>query len=84
VLTNLTHPLPSGGTVPLILHFMNAGNVKVTLPVFSRSDYYATFSPAPAPTPTPSGTKHGKGASSPGATSTSSPGAPATPSPSPS
>ena len=34
VLTSLTHPLPSGGTVPLILHFMNAGNVKVALPVF--------------------------------------------------
>jgi copper(I)-binding protein len=86
VLTNLTHPLPSGGTVPLILHFMNAGNVKVTLPVFPRSDYYATFSPAPTPTPTPtpSGTRHGKGASGRGATPTASPGASATPSPSPS
>ena len=84
VLTSLTHPLPSGGTVPLILHFMNAGNVKVTLPVFPHSDYYATFSPAPTPTPTPSGTRHGKGASGPGATPTASPGASATPSPSPS
>ena len=82
MLTNLTHPLPSGGTVPLILHFMNAGNVKVTLPVFPHSDYYATFSPAPTPTPTPSGTQqHGKG---PGAIPTASPGASATPSPSPS
>jgi copper(I)-binding protein len=79
VLTNLAHPLPSGGTIPLVLHFMNAGAVKVTLPVFPRADYYATFSPAPSPTPTPSATKHGKGT---GATSTASPGASATPSPS--
>jgi len=84
VLTGLTHPLPSGGTIPLVLHFVNAGNVKLTLPVFPRADYYATFSPAPTPSPTPSGTKHGKGTGGPGAAPTASPGASVTPSPSPS
>jgi copper(I)-binding protein len=82
VLTNLTHPLPGGGAIPLVLHFMNAGSVKVTLPVVPRADYYTTFSPAPSPSPTPSATKHGKGTGGPGATSTPSPGASATPSPS--
>ena len=84
VLTNLTHPLQSGGTIPLVLHFLNAGSVRVTLPVISRSDYYATFSPAPSPPPTPSATstKQGKGTGGPGAASTASPGASATPSPS--
>ena len=82
VLTNFTRPLPSGGTIPLVLHFMNAGNVKLTLPVFPHAAYYATFSPAPSPTPTASPSKHGKGTASPGATSTASPGASATPSPS--
>jgi copper(I)-binding protein len=75
VLTNLTHPLASGGTIPLVLHFMNAGDVRVTLPVFPHADYYTTFSPAPTPTPTPTGTKHGTATASPGATSTPSPGA---------
>jgi copper(I)-binding protein len=82
VLINLTHPLPSGGTIPLVLHFMNAGNVKVTLPVFPDADYFTTFSPAPSPTPTPTAAGHGKGTASPGATSTASPGATSTPSPS--
>jgi copper(I)-binding protein len=82
VLTNLPHPLTGGGTIPFVLHFMNAGDIRLTLPVIPRSDYYATLSPAPSPTPTPSATKHGKGTASPGATSTASPGASATPSPS--
>lgn len=84
VLTNLTHPLQSGGTVPLVLHFTVAGNIRVVLPVVPRADYYATLSPAPSPTPTPSATKHTKGTGGAGATSTASPGASATPSPSPS
>lgn len=65
VLTHLTHPLPSGGTIPLVLHFVNAGNLRLTLPVFPRADYYTTFSPAPSPTPTPTATKHGKATPSP-------------------
>jgi len=84
VLTNLTHPLQGGETILLVLHFINAGDVRLTLPVIPRSDYYATYSPAPSPTPTPSATKHGKGTAGPGATSTASPGGSATPSPSPS
>ena len=72
VLTNLTHPLAGGGAVPIILHFMNAGSVRTTLPVIPRSTSYATFSPAPTPTPTPSATsaRQRKGA---GGTSTASP-----------
>jgi copper(I)-binding protein len=65
VLTNLSHPLPSGGTIPLVLHFVNAGNLRLTLPVFPRADYYTTFSPAPSPTPTPTATKHGTATPSP-------------------
>jgi copper(I)-binding protein len=84
VLTNLTHPLPGGGAIPVVLHFVNAGNIRLTLPVIPRSDYYATFAPAPSPSPTPSATstKHGQGTGGPGATSTSSPGASGKPSPS--
>jgi copper(I)-binding protein len=82
VLTSLTHPLPGGGAIPFVLHFMNAGDVRLTLPVIPRSDYYTTFSPAPSPTPTPSATRHGTGTGRPGATSTASPGSSGTPSPS--
>ena len=73
VLTNLTHPLQGGGAIPFVLHFMNAGDVRLILPVIPRSDYYATLSPAPSPVPPPSGAKHGKGTASPGATPTPSP-----------
>jgi copper(I)-binding protein len=82
VLTNLMHPLQGGGTIPLVLHFMNAGDVRLTLPVVPRAGYYTTFSPAPSPTPTPSANQQGKGTASPGATPTASPGASGTPSPS--
>jgi len=70
VLTNLTHPLAGGGAVPVILHFMNAGSVRTTLPVIPRSTSYATFSPAPTPTPSATSTAHPKGT---GGTSTASP-----------
>jgi copper(I)-binding protein len=56
VLTNLTRPLPGGEAIPVILNFMNSGNIRLTVPVIPRSDYYATFSPAPSPTPTPTAT----------------------------
>jgi copper(I)-binding protein len=82
VLTNLTHPLRGGGSIPIVLNFMNAGNVKLIVPVIPRSDYYATFSAAPSPSPAPSATStgHGKGTGGPGGTSTASPTAQATPS----
>jgi copper(I)-binding protein len=70
VLTNLTHPLAGGGAVPVILHFMNAGSVRTTLPVIPRSTSYATFSPAPTPTPSATSTAHPNGT---GGTSTASP-----------
>ena len=61
VLASLTHPLPGGGAVSVILHFMNAGSVRTTLPVIPRSTSYATFSPAPTPSPTPSATSAARG-----------------------
>ena len=81
VLTGLVHPLQGGGAIPIVLHFMNAGNVRLTVPVLPRSDYYATFSPAPSPSPTPSArpSGHGKGGGA-GPASTAPPSGPATPS----
>ena len=70
VLTNLTHPLAGGGAVPVILHFMNAGSVRTTLPVIPRSTSYATFSPAPTPTPAATSSTHPNGT---GGISTASP-----------
>ena len=72
VLASLTHPLPGGGAVSVILHFMNAGSVRTTLPVIPRSTSYATFSPAPTPSPASSASPGalGKG---PGGTPAASP-----------
>jgi copper(I)-binding protein len=87
VLTNLSRPLPGGGSITIVLNFMNAGNVRLVVPVLPRSDYYATFSPAPSPSPSPPATStgHKKGTGGgPEATSTASPSSPATPSASPS
>ena len=72
VLAGLTHPLPGGGAVSVILHFMNAGSVRTTLPVIPRSTSYATFSPAPTPSPTPSGSSAARG-KGPGGTPAASP-----------
>jgi copper(I)-binding protein len=77
ILTDLTHPLPSGGSVRVILNFQRAGNVVLNVPVLPRSNAYATFSPAPAPTPTPLPAKLGGGRT--GATATASPTPSATP-----
>jgi copper(I)-binding protein len=84
VLADLTRPLRGGGSIPIVLHFMNAGSVKLNVPVLPRSQDYATFSPVPSPSPTPSGTSTGPGKGG-GATPTASPSTPpATPSASPS
>jgi copper(I)-binding protein len=77
VLTGLTHSLPSGGNIRLVLRFQNAGSVTLFVPVIPKASYYATYSPAPSPTPTPTATKkhrhHGAAATpSPGATATAS------------
>ena len=80
VLRRLTSPLPSGGTVTVILTFQNAGAVALSVPVEPRTDYYSTFSP-PALSASPS--KQAKPGAASSATATA-PGAPAQPSTSPS
>jgi copper(I)-binding protein len=57
VLTGLTHTLPSGGNIRLVLRFQNAGSVTLFVPVFPKATEYYTYSPAPSPTPTPTATK---------------------------
>jgi copper(I)-binding protein len=54
VLSGLRRSLTSGTYVPVLLTFQNAGTVRLDLPVLTRSDSYATFSPAPAATPSAS------------------------------
>ncbi len=77
VLTGLTHTLPSGGNIRLVLRFQNAGSVTLFVPVFPKAAEYYTYSPAPSPTPTATRKhRHHGGAS---ATATPSPGATATP-----
>jgi copper(I)-binding protein len=75
VLDGLTHRLISGQNIRVTLHFLNAGNVTLYVPVVARTAYYATFSPAPVtPTATP------KPTATPTVSSTATPGV--TPSPS--
>lgn len=54
VLSDLVKPLAGGSTVELTLHFVNAGEVTMTVPVMPRAQYYQTFSPAPATSPSAS------------------------------
>jgi copper(I)-binding protein len=81
VLTGLLRPLTGGDTVRLILNFLKAGSVSLTVPVIPRAYDYATFSPAPAPSPTASATPAatGRHAKHKGAAATTSPSASATP-----
>lgn len=53
VLTGLLRSLASGGSIHVILDFMNAGSVTLNLPVLPRAFDYGTFSPAPTPSPSP-------------------------------
>ena len=82
ILTGLTRSLAGGDYVKVLLTFQNAGTVGLDLPVLSRSDAYATFSPAPTASPSPAatgkGTKHHGQAS---ATPTPSVSGSATPTP---
>jgi copper(I)-binding protein len=74
VLNGLTHSLPGGTNIQILLTFKNAGVQRMTVPVIPQADFYATYSPAPSPTPTPTGTgkrRHHTQAS-PGATPTPS------------
>lgn len=60
ILTGLTRSLPGGTYVKVLLTFQKAGTVSLDVPVLSRSDSYATFSPAPTVSPTPSASAKGK------------------------
>jgi copper(I)-binding protein len=55
ILDGLTHSLPGGTDVRMVLTFQNAGSVTMQVPVMPKAQYYATYSPAPTPTPTVSG-----------------------------
>jgi hypothetical protein len=75
VLNGLTIPLFGGETVTLVLDFVNAGPVTLSVPVIPAAYDFATYSPPPTPTasPSPSTTpKHktkSKASASPSATS---------------
>jgi hypothetical protein len=70
VLRGLTRSLGGGQHIRVVLRFLRAGNVAMSVPVMPRAQWFSTFSPAPPPvSPSPS----------PGATSPST-----SPSPSPS
>jgi copper(I)-binding protein len=60
ILTGLTRSLPGGTYVKVRLTFLRAGTVSLDVPVLSRSNSYATFSPAPTASPTPSASAQGK------------------------
>ena len=85
ILTGLTRSLPGGTYVKVRLTFLRAGTVSLDVPVLSRSNSYATFSPAPTASPTPSasaqGKHHGNASATPTPSVTGSATATATPTP---
>jgi copper(I)-binding protein len=60
ILTGLTRSLPGGTYVKVLLTFQKAGSVSLDVPVLSRSDSFATFSPAPTVSPTPTASAKGR------------------------
>jgi copper(I)-binding protein len=55
VISDLTKPLSSGGSIPVTLDFQHAGAVTIQVPVQPRAFEYATFSPPPpSPSASPS------------------------------
>jgi copper(I)-binding protein len=60
ILTGLTRSVPGGTYIKVLLTFQKAGSVSLDVPVLSRSNSYATFSPAPTVSPTPSASAKGK------------------------
>jgi copper(I)-binding protein len=87
ILTGLTHSVPGGTYVKVRLTFLRAGTVSLDVPVLSRSNSYATFSPAPAASPTPSasgkGKRHGQASATPTPSVSGSAAATATATPTP-
>jgi copper(I)-binding protein len=70
VLRGLTRSLRGGQHIVVVLHFLRAGNVAMSVPVMPHAQWFSTFSPAPllvSPSPSPTGTA----SPSPGATSPS-------------
>ncbi len=81
ILDHLTRRLMAGVDIRVTLNFQNAGSVTLSVPVMSRVDYYATFSPAPAiPTATPKASAQPKASGSATATPSATPTASVTPS----
>ena len=71
VLRRLIRSVNGGQHILVVLHFLRAGRVPMTVPVMPRAQWFATFSPAPpliSPSPSPSGPS---GTVSPSPTSTS-------------
>jgi copper(I)-binding protein len=87
ILTGLTRSLPGGTYVKVRLTFLRAGTVSLDVPVLSRSNAYATFSPAPTASPTPSasaqGRQHGNASATPTPSVNGSAAATATATPTP-
>jgi len=71
ILRRLIRSVNGGQHILVVLHFLRAGRVPMTVPVMPRAQWFATFSPAPpliSPSPSPPGPG---GTVSPSPTSTS-------------
>jgi hypothetical protein len=58
ILRRLIRSVNGGQHILVVLHFLRAGRVPMTVPVMPRAQWFATFSPAPpliSPSPSPSG-----------------------------
>jgi copper(I)-binding protein len=71
VLTGLTHALPGGSFINVVLNFQKAGRITLSVPVMPQAQYYSTLSPAPTPTPTPTATPKHKATAKPTPTTSS-------------
>jgi copper(I)-binding protein len=73
VLEDLTRPITGGSSVRLVLTFLNASSVSMTVPVMPRAQYYSTFSP-PSPSPSPTTkSRHTSATATPSASASPSP-----------
>jgi len=58
ILRSLIRSVNGGQHILVVLHFLRAGRVPMTVPVMPRAQWFATFSPAPpliSPSPSPPG-----------------------------
>lgn len=59
ILRRLVRSVNGGQHILVVLHFVRAGNVTMTVPVMPRAQWFSTFSPAPllvSPSPSPTRT----------------------------